>query len=133
MRDRTTNGDTTGMTRLKIAVVAAGLALAGGLSAFAAAPPPSDATQITVYDQPNFKGTAMTFDRRVASLAAVNFNDRAASVKIQGSRDWVLCEHRNFFGKCVRVHLKEKDLKRLKIEGQVSSLYPVPVTPPRAH
>jgi hypothetical protein len=34
-------------------------------------------------------------------------------------------------GKCVRVRAKEKDLKRLKIAGQVSSLYPVPMAPPK--
>jgi|CXWL01.1.fsa_nt_gi hypothetical protein len=90
-------------------------------------PPP---TVISVFDQPNFRGRTFTFDRAVPSLAKIDFNDVIASVRINGSRDWVLCEHRNFMGKCVRVHAKEKDLKRLKINGQVSSLYPVPVPPP---
>jgi hypothetical protein len=90
-------------------------------------PPP---TVISVFDQPNFRGRTLTFDRAVPSLAKIDFNDVIASVRINGSRDWVLCEHRNFMGKCVRVHAKEKDLKRLKINGQVSSLYPVPVPPP---
>lgn len=120
------------MKTLNIAVVA-GAALAVALSAVvaamaaapnAAAPPP---TAITVFDQPNFKGQSLTFERSVPSLAALQFNDRPRSVRIKGSRDWVLCEHRNFMGKCVRVRAREKDLKRLKIAGQVSSLYPVPV------
>ncbi len=34
-------------------------------------------------------------------------------------------------GKFVRIRGKERDLKRLKINGQVSSLYPVPVDPPK--
>jgi hypothetical protein len=92
------------------------------------APPPPPV--ITVFDQPNFKGRTLVFNNSVPSLAKLNFNDVIASVQINGKRDWVLCEHRNFMGKCVRVHMKEKDLKRLKINGQVSSLYPVPVPPP---
>lgn len=105
------------------ALVVAGAALAQPILTTApAAPAP---TVITVFDQPNFKGRAMTFQQSVPSLAKLQFNDVIASVQIKGSRDWVLCEHRNFMGKCVRVHLKEKDLKRLKINGQVSSLYPV--------
>ena len=125
------------MTKLKIGVVA-GLVLTAGIAAGAAiaasgptppsAPPP---TMITIYELPNFKGQSLTFERRVPSLAALSFNDKTTSVKINGKRDWVLCEHRNFMGTCVRVHLKEKDLKRLKFAGKASSLYPVPVeTPP---
>lgn len=115
------------------AVVAAGFAV-GALSAVAAVPAgppkPPPPTSIIVFDKPNFKGRSMTFDQRVASMAAVQFNDVTASVQIKG-RDWVLCEHRNFMGKCVRIRGKERDLKRLKIDGQVSSLYPVPVEAPK--
>jgi hypothetical protein len=92
------------------------------------APPPP--TAITVFDQPNYKGRTLMFDRAVPSLAKLNFNDVIASVRIKGAQDWVLCEHRNFMGKCVRIRAKEKDLKRLKINGQVSSLYPVALPPP---
>jgi hypothetical protein len=124
------------MTISKFAALAgAALLAAGTLSAFAAAPGPvapaaAPPTSIIVFDKPNFKGQSMTFDRSVASLAALQFNDRPASVQIKG-RDWVLCEHRNFMGKCVRIRAKERDLKRVKIAGQVSSMYPVPVPPPK--
>jgi hypothetical protein len=96
----------------------------------------SDATSVTLFEKPNFAGRSLTFIRGVPSLAAVGFNDLASSVKIQGKRDWVLCEHRNFMGKCVRIHLKEKNLGRLKFLGVTSSAYPVPVVvsvpkPPR--
>ena len=107
-------------------IAVAGLVAAGG--AFAAqtlAPVPP--TEITVYEKPNFQGRSLTFTNRVPSLAAVGFNDLPASVKIKGTRDWVLCEHRNFFGRCVRVHLKEKDLKRQKFTGVASSMYPVQI------
>ena len=120
------------MSKFVVAAVAASLAAGMALAqpvftTTPAAPPP---TVITVFDQPNFKGRALTFEQSVPSLAKLQFNDVIASVQIKGTRDWVLCEHRNFMGKCVRVHMKEKDLKRLKINGLVSSLYPVPVPPP---
>jgi hypothetical protein len=125
------------MQKSAVGVCAFVLATSLGVTAFAqpympfaatVAPPPP--TVITVFDQPNYKGRKMVFDRMVPSLAKLQFNDVIASVQIQGTRDWVLCEHRNFMGKCVRIRAKEKDLKRLKINGQVSSLYPVPPAPP---
>lgn len=126
------------MRKFAVAVAASVLAASAAAGAFAQpfypaaaaiAPPPSP-TVITVFDKPNFQGHKLVFNSSVPSLARVNFNDMIASVQINGKRDWVLCEHRNFMGKCVRIRAKEKDLKRLKINGQVSSLYPVPVPPP---
>ena len=92
-----------------------------------AAPAPTQATpsKITLFEKPNFQGRSMTFERRVASLNAVGFNDTAQSVKIEGPRDWVLCESRNFLGRCIRVHVKEKDLTRQKFTSLASSIYPV--------
>ena len=122
------------MKTLKITAVAvAGFAVVASAfdspAPFLAATQAPTATSIIVFDQPNFKGRSLSFDRSVPSLAKVQFNDVIASVQIKGTRDWVLCEHRNFMGKCVRIHAKEKNLKRLKIDGQVSSLYPVQVQP----
>jgi len=117
-----------------LAASAAALSFASAapvMPAAATAPAAPTPTVITVYEQPNFKGRALVFDKGVPSLAALDFNDRVASVTIKGSRDWVLCEHRNFMGRCVRVHAKAKSLKQLKMEGQVSSLYPVPPPAPK--
>ena len=122
---------------VKTVFIAAGLAAGLVVSATAApnfstvggvrAGAPAD-TEITVFDQPNFKGATLTFARSVPSLAALNFNDRIASLVIKGKRDWVLCENRNFMGRCVRVRAKANDLKVLQIAGRVSSLYPVPAS-----
>jgi hypothetical protein len=98
----------------------------GAASAPARTPAPLPPSKITLYEKPNYQGRSMTFSNRVASLNAVGFNDVAQSVKIDGPRDWVLCEGRNFLGRCIRVHLKEKDLKRQKFSGLASSIYPVP-------
>lgn len=121
------------MTSFKIGALvgpAVAVSVAAGVAFASGTPPVPPPTAITVYELPNFKGQSLTFEQRVPSLAALSFNDKTSSVKINGPRDWVLCEHRNFMGKCVRVHLKEKDLKRLKFTGVVSSLYPVPAEAP---
>lgn len=116
---------------LRMALTMAGATAIGvsvALSALAATTPPAPLprSKITLYEKPNFQGRSMTFDLRVPSLNARGFNDTAQSVKIDGLRDWVLCEGRNFLGRCIRVHLKEKDLKRQNFSGLASSIYPVP-------
>ena len=115
---------------LRMAITLAGAAAVGTCLAFAAlaattTPAPLPPSKITLYEKPNFQGRSMTFERRAPSLNAVGFNDTAQSVKIDGLRDWVICESRNFMGRCIRVHLKEKDLKRLNFSGIASSIYPV--------
>lgn len=130
--------------RLGVLAATVAVAVATSLAALAAPPPgmtpmaaavkaPLPPSTITLFEKPNFQGRSMTFDRRVASLNAVGFNDLAQSVKIDGKRDWVLCESRNFLGRCIRVHQKEKDLKRQKFTSLASSIYMVPDPVPAPH
>lgn len=114
------------MSKQNIIILAVATACGLSLAALAAGPAPLPPSSITLYEKPNFQGRSMTFSSRVASLNAVGFNDLAQSVKIDGKRDWVLCEGRNFLGRCIRVHLRERDLKRQKFSGLASSIYPVP-------
>ncbi|MEQ1863082.1 MAG: beta/gamma crystallin-related protein [Micropepsaceae bacterium] len=112
----------------------AALAVASAADAAAApVPPPAAAAPvplvIVVYDQPNYMGHAVTIDRAVPDLAAIKFDDKVASFEIRGAGDWMLCENRNYAGRCVRVQSRADDLKILQIGGRVSSLYPVPATP----
>ena len=127
--------------RLEFFAVSTLVAVAFGLAANAASPgisplatqmplPPSN---ITLFEKPNYQGRSMTFDHRIPSLNAVGFNDLAQSVKIDGKRDWVLCDSRNFLGRCIRVHLKEKDLMRQKFSALASSIYPVSDPAPVPH
>ena len=127
--------------RLEFFAVSTLVAVAFGLAANAASPgisplatqmplPPSN---ITLFEKPNYQGRSMTFDHRIPSLNAVGFNDLAQSVKIDGKRDWVLCDSRNFLGRCIRVHLKEKDLMRQKFSSLASSIYPVSDPAPVPH
>lgn len=84
---------------------------------------------IVVYDQPNFKGQTLTLDKATPDLTSYKFNDRIASLVINGGNDWVLCENRNYGGRCIRVTVKADDLGLLQLGGRVSSLYPTPAQP----
>lgn len=121
---------------LFVAVVVAAVSivlssLSSAVGAPPSPPPTGRPTKITVYELPNYKGRKLEFERSVPSLAALQFNDQVASVQIKGPRDWVLCEHRNFMGRCGRIRAKAPNLKRIKLEGLVSSLYPVADPPPK--
>jgi hypothetical protein len=87
------------------------------------------APTVVVYDQPNFKGQALTIAAATPDLAAHKFDNKVASLMISGGGDWVLCENKNYTGRCVRVQAQADNLNLLQLSGRVSSLYPVPVTP----
>lgn len=117
---------------LPVGVLIAGFAFAADAAAAPDAPPATVAPVplvIVVYDKPGYKGRQATIDRAVPDMAALQFDDKVASFEIRGAGDWMLCENRNYAGRCVRAQSKADDLKVLQIGGRVSSLYPVPVTP----
>jgi hypothetical protein len=102
-------------------------------TAIAAAPPapppppiPAGPLTITVYDQENFKGRAVKITTATPNLAALQLEDKVASFEVAGAGDWVLCENRNYGGRCVRVQAKAGDLRIIQLFARVSSLYPVP-------
>ena len=99
------------------------------VSATPAVPAPSASPvplAIVVYDAPGFAGHSLRIDHAVPDLAALKFDDKMASFEIQGAGDWMLCENRNYGGRCARGIAKAEDLKVLQLAGRVSSLYPVP-------
>ena len=120
---------------MRLAVLSAASVLAGMSVAFAAGEAPVQSTTntaaagIVVYDEPNFQGHALTLAQPTPDLSKLNFDDRVASLVINGGGDWVLCENRNYAGRCIRVATKAENLKLLQLNGRVSSLYPVPVSP----
>lgn len=107
------------------------LVMAGALllAVASAAESHANATTVVVYDQPNFKGRALTLATATPDLAKHGFDKQVASLAIEGAGDWVLCERKNYAGRCVRVQGKAGDLSLLQMNGRVSSLYPVPATP----
>lgn len=117
---------------MRMGVVLISLALAVG-QAFAATPPkavpplaPSGPLTIVIYDQPDFKGRSTTLTQPTPDLASLAFDDKVASFKVTGAGDWVLCENRNYTGRCMRVQAEAGDLTQLRMVGRVSSLYPAP-------
>jgi len=129
------------MKRIALALALSALAFAPLGAAAETAPAPAPAVPaavdpgpltIVVYDQANFKGRTMSFTQAVPDLAQKQFDDKVASLAITGAGDWVLCEHRNYGGRCARVQGRADNLKLFDIVGRVSSLYPVPATPPAA-
>jgi hypothetical protein len=81
---------------------------------------------IVIYEQENFKGRTLTLGTATPDLAPHGFDNKVASLTINGGGEWVLCENRNYAGRCVRVQDKADDLRVLQLWGRVSSLYPVP-------
>ena len=113
-------------------LVSTGMALAAAPKAKApeavpAAPVP---LEIVVYDQPEFKGKSIRINKAVPDLAALKFDNKVASLEIFGAGDWVLCEHRNYQGRCARVAMRAVNLKLQNLIDRVSSLYPVPAQAP---
>ena len=99
--------------------------------AAAPAPPaPPVPLQIVVYDQNDFKGHAITIDHAVPDLNALHFDNKVASLQIVGAGDWVLCENKNYTGRCARVQGQAVNLKLFQLNDRVSSLYPVPAPAP---
>ena len=127
----------------RIILLASGLLFAAA-SAMASPPPAAPVApvvpavpvplQIVVYDQNDFKGNAITISTAVADLAVLKFDNKVASLFIKGAGDWVLCENKNYTGRCARVQSQAGNLKLFALNDRVSSLYPVPapVTPPAA-
>lgn len=90
------------------------------------APTPVVPLQITVYDQNDFKGRSITIDKAVPDLSVLHFDNKVASLQIRGAGDWVLCENKNYQGRCARVQLQAGNLKLFGLNDRVSSLYPAP-------
>ena len=113
-------------------VAAQAAAPAGAPPATTAAPAVPVPLEIVVFDKPDYKGTSLRIARAIADLGTLKFDNKVASLQILGAGDWVLCENRNYQGRCARVQLQAGNLKLFQLNDRVSSLYPVPapVAPP---
>ncbi len=110
---------------LALACVAAGAAVAAPPAQPPAAAPAPVPLSITVFDQENFKGRSVKITAATPNLAVHQFEDKVASFEVAGAGDWVLCENRNYTGRCARVQAKAGDLRLIQLFARVSSLYPV--------
>jgi hypothetical protein len=107
-------------------VAAQAAAPAGAPPATTAAPAVPVPLEIVVFDKPDYKGTSLRIARAIADLGTLKFDNKVASLQILGAGDWVLCENRNYQGRCARVQLQAGNLKLFQLNDRVSSLYPVP-------
>ena len=83
-----------------------------------APPAPPVPLQIVVYDQNDFKGHAITIDHAVPDLNVMHFDNKVASLQILGAGDWVLCENRNYTGRCARVQSQAVNLKLFQLNDR---------------
>jgi len=65
-----------------------------------AVPPPQRLARAILYEGPDLAGRSFTLDHEiVANFGATGFNDRAASLVIEGGY-WIFCSDANFHGEC---------------------------------
>lgn len=75
-------------SRLKIAIIAAGLILATQVAA-----------QVTFYEGEEFRGARFRVDTTVRNFDPLGFNDRASSAVVEQGR-WEVCDDAEFRGRC---------------------------------
>ena len=121
---------------IRFPMCAALFALASASTMAATVTPPSATPiapvplQITIYEKPEFKGATLVIYKAIPDLAPLKFDNKVGSLVIAGSGDWVLCEHKDYKGRCARVQSQAANLKLFNLNDRVSSLYPAPVDPP---
>lgn len=99
----------------------AALSLAA-IAAGAAHAQPNRGGTVTLYDQPNFQGNAVTITQSAPDLGKWRFNDRAQSAKVQGR--WLACEHDDFKGRCQELRGDIPNLHTYGLMAQISSIEP---------
>lgn len=103
--------------------------------------PPSAGYGVELFDERSFNGDRRFITGPVEDLRALDFNDRAQSLRLQGSQAWEVCTDAHYLG-CLVVNADWPDLSRLGKFRQISSLRPwpqdesgvaPPVAPPTGH
>jgi Beta/Gamma crystallin len=102
-------------TGFKRALAIASLALAGQVWA-----------QVTIYEWDNFQGRSFNADKQLADLDNSGFNQRAASMVVQGNR-WEACEEARFGGRCMVLRPGAyTSLNAMGLSGRMASLREIP-------
>lgn len=96
-------------------------AVNGGIGNRGDRPVYGDGGPIVLFSQEDFRGEARSFNGDVRRLSTANFNDRARSVRVN-SGVWLLCEDANFGGRCEYVDSSVRDLRRIGLRGNISSI-----------
>lgn len=78
---------------------------------------------LMMYSEPNFQGEARLVADRITNLNAIQFNDRPRSLRVL-SGEWIVCEHANFGGRCETLRGEVSDLRRMRLDREISSVSP---------
>lgn len=82
---------------------------------------PGSSDRVCFYDEPNFRGASLCArpGERLTSLGG--WNDRIESINVRGDAEALVCEDRNFRGRCVVVSRDIRDLGRAG-RNEISSI-----------
>lgn len=79
---------------------------------------------VILYDGSDFTGRSLPVSGALPRLGDVRGNDKASSIEIlRGS--WLVCEHANFKGRCAVIDRSTRDLRRMGLNNNISSIRPV--------
>jgi hypothetical protein len=77
---------------------------------------------LTVFEDINYGGRALTITADVSSLRSVDFDDRISSVQIGQGETWEVCADAGYRGRCLIVTADEPDLRRRGLQDNISSV-----------
>ena len=78
-------------------------------------------SQITLYKDSRYRGSARTFNRDTPDLHSYSYADTASSAYVQGGA-WELCTRPYYHGRCVTVDDNVENFDRLGVNDRVESL-----------
>ena len=76
----------------------------------------------TLYERPRYRGRPLPVHGAVPNLSRLGFNDRAASIRLEGR--WLLCSDANYRGRCQVVSGDVANLSKLGLRYALSSMRP---------
>lgn len=76
---------------------------------------------VVVYPDRNYKGAYRGIDSDVDQLDKLRFDNRARSIRVN-SGEWLVCEQRYFLGRCEVLSASVKDLKKINLSHEISSI-----------
>lgn len=79
--------------------------------------------QLTLYTQRDFNGRSASINGAASGLGQWSMADKALSARV-GSGRWELCTEPNFRGRCITIDRNERDLGRLGMGNNISSVRP---------
>lgn len=76
---------------------------------------------ITVFEDPNFRGDAVTYQNNMPSLPS-RFDQRISSVRVGIGETWQVCDRTSYRGQCITISGEESNLGRNNWENRIRSM-----------